>query len=252
MARELQPGILVNNRLGRRKAEQIGDNANTGTDIGDFGTPEHKIQADRDRLWESCQVTTWRLWGFCVGERWRPAEVLLDMLVECASQGGNLLLNVGPRPDGTLPPEFIERAEQIGRWMDVHGQAVYGTEPGDVCEFVTYGRQTRKGNALYLVIRFWPGREKLRLPGLATRVVRATLLTTGSELPFSQDAERLTIAGLPAEPPTPLFPVIRLDFDEPPQAAPWAVDRLWQGDPRRRVSWAAERGTSVWADGKPR
>ena len=252
MARTLQPEILINNRLGRRKAEPAADNANTGAEIGDFGTPEHKIHADPDRLWESCQVTTWRLWGYCVGERWRPADVLLDMLVDCASQGGNLLLNVGPRPDGTLPPEFIDRAERIGRWLDVHGEAVYGTEADDVCEFVTYGRQTKKGNTLYLVIRFWPRREQLHLPGLATRVVRATLLTTASELPFTQDADGLTISALPIEPPTELFPVIRLDFDEPPRALPSAADRLWQGDPRRMVPWAAKRGQSVWTDGKQR
>ena len=102
MMRELQPHILINNRLGQVGA---GDTVETGGvvesvgqsgSLGDFGTPEHHITPDAARLWESCQVSTWRLWGYAVGERWRPADLLLDMLVEAASKGGNLLLNVGP------------------------------------------------------------------------------------------------------------------------------------------------------------
>ena len=195
-------------------------------------------------------MSTWRLWGYAAGERWRPADLLLDMLVESASKGGNLLLNVGPDGEGRLPPEFIERAEAIGRWMAVHGEAIYGSEAGEVCEFITYGRQTRKGNNLYLIVRFWDGRETLTLTGLETRVRRVVLLATGQELPFEQDVDYLTIRELPVEPPTDLFPVIRLECKGPPAARPWAVDRLWQGDSRRMTSWAAARGVSVYADGR--
>jgi len=248
-ARDLQPGLLINNRLGPRKGGTQTDNANTGAEIGDFGTPEHRIRAE-GRLWESCQVSTWRLWGYCIGERWRPADLLLDMLVECAGQGGNLLLNVGPRPDGRLPAEFVERAEQIGRWLAVHGEAIYGTDRGEVCEFVTFGRQTRKGENLYLVVRFWDGRGTLRLAGLATPVRRATLLTTGQELTFEQNGDELLLRGLPAERPTALFPVIRLTCAAPPVPADWAADRLWCGDPRRMTAWARQRGPGVHADGR--
>jgi alpha-L-fucosidase len=236
MIRRLQPGILINDRAGLS---------------GDFGTPEHEIKPEA-RLWESCQVSVWRLWGYATGERWRPADLLLDMLVECAERGGNLLLNVGPQADGQLPQPFVERMREIGEWLRVHGGCIYGSEGGDVCEFITYGRQIVKGNNLYLVIRFWDGRDTLTLAGLQTRVGKATLLTTGEELRFRQDADYLTIRGLPKEPPTDLFPVIRLECDGPPKPRPWAVDRLWGGDPRRMTAWAAERGTSVWADGKPR
>ena len=134
----------------------------------------------------------------------------------------------------------------------MHGEAVYGTERGEVCEFVTYGRQTKRGSNLYLVIRFWDGRGELRLAGLATRVVRATLLTTGRELAFEQSGDELVLRGLPAERPTALFPVIRLQCDGPPRPVDWAADRLWCGDPRRMTGWAAARGESVWADGKQR
>lgn len=258
MIRELQPEILINNRLGAVDAADTIDGGgvieavgHSGT-LGDFGTPEHHISADASRIWESCQVSTWRLWGYAAGERWRPADYLLDMLVEAASKGGNLLLNVGPEGSGPLPAEFVERARAIGEWLQVHGEAIYGSEPGEVCEFITSGRQIRKGNCLYLVIRFWDGRGSLTLAGLETQVLRAVLLTTGEALPFEQSPDYLTIHGLPTTSPTPLFPVIRLECAAPPQPRPWAKDRLWQGDPRRMAGWAAARGTSVWADGMPR
>jgi alpha-L-fucosidase len=174
------------------------------------------------------------------------------MLVEAASKGGNVLLNVGPDAEGELPPEFVERARAIGEWMAIHGEAINGSEAGEVCEFITYGRQIRKGNNLYLVIRFWDRRRTLSLAGLETPVRRALLLTTGQELAFQQTADHLTLSGLPADPPTPLFPVIRLECDGPPRPRPWAADRLWTGDPRRMRAWAAVRGSSVWADGRPR
>jgi len=258
MMRSLQPGILINNRLGTPHAHEVqqesadgGMGAGESRTLGDFGTPEHHITAEANRLWESCQVSTWRLWGYTIGERWRPADLLLDMLVEAAQKGGNLLLNVGPQPDGQLPPEFSLQAREIGKWMKVHGELIYDSEPGEVTEFVTYGRQVRKGNCLYLVIRFWDGRDSLTLAGLRTPVREATLLTNGQQLTIEQSEDYLTLSGLPLTPPTRLFPVIKIECDGRPEAQPWAVDRLWGGDPRRMTPWAAARGTGVYADGKP-
>lgn len=246
MIRALQPHILINNRLDTVTAAGNEEAAGSSKTLGDFGTPEHHITAESGRLWESCQVTTWRLWGYTTGERWRPADLLLDMLAEAASKGGNLLLNVGPDADGRFPPEYIARMTTIGQWMDVHGEAIYGSEAGEVCEFITYGRQTRKGNNLYLIVRFWDGSGEVWLGGLETRVRRAVLLTTGQELPCAQTPDHVHITGLPAAAPTPLFPVIRLECDGPPTACSWAKDRLWGGDPRRMRAWAAARGESVF------
>lgn len=254
--RALQPDLLINNRLGSipaPAAEHVDGGAGPGTsELGDFGTPEHRIAADPGRLWESCQVSTWRLWGYALGERWRPAEQLLDMLVQAASMGGNLLLNVGPDGDGRLPAEFGVQMEEIGRWMETHGELIYGSEGGDVCEMITRGYQVVKGNKLYLVIRYWDRRPELRLAGLATGVKGAKLLTTGQELEVEQNGDVVLLRGLPAEQPTSLFPVIEIECEDVPRASDWAVDRLWGGDPRRMTGWAGERGTSVWADGEER
>ena len=236
--RELQPHVLINNRLGSKES-------------GDVGTPEHHITAE-NRLWESCQVSTWRLWGYTIGERWRTADKLLDMLCEAVSKGGNLLLNVGPQPDGQLPPTFVERALAIGQWLDVHSEAIYGADGGDVTEFITRGWQTTKGDVLYLIFRFWDGRPTLRLADLVTPVQGVELLTTGQVLAFEQQDDVLHIHGLPAIPPTPLFPVIKITCDSPPQANQWGRERLWSGDPARVADWARQRGASVFVDGEPR
>jgi len=242
--RELQPHLLINNRAACPSSRP--------GELGDFGTPEHSITPEPGWMWESCQVSVWRLWGYAVGERWRPADVLLDMLVEAASKGGNLLLNVGPDGEGRFPEPFVERARAIGQWLRVHGECIYGTEGGDVCEMVTRGYQTVRGNTLYLIIRFWDGRPTLRLAGLATPVRRAVLLTTGAELRVEQTQDVLLLHGLPREAPTELFPVIKLECAGRPAARPWAAERLWQGDPGRMSWWARARGSSVYADGAPR
>lgn len=260
--RRLQPNILINNRLGySNKIEgqraDGGIGAGDSDTLGDFGTPEHAIASEATRLWESCQVTTWRLWSHVIGERWRNTDVLLDMLCECAEKGGkhggNLLLNVGPTADGQLPPEFVERALEIGRWLDVHGEAIYGTDGGSLTEFITRGRQTMKDNCLYLIIRFWDGRPELRLADLTSRVLDVELLTTGQSLPFEQDGDTLIINGLPREAPTRLFPVIRITCDGKPATNEWGEHRLWEGNPERVAAWARERrGKSVYVDGRER
>ena len=244
MIRELQPGILINNRLDAKPPwGPPGDAVEAAGEsrvLGDFSTPEQRIAADPDRLWESCMTSTWRLWGYAVGERWRSAAELLDKLCAAASKGGNLLLNVGPQADGRIPDPFIERTGAIGAWLATHGQAIYGTERGDVTEFVTKGWQTRRGNTLYLIYRFWPGQSRERIAEFDTRVIRATLLTTGQTLGIEQRPDAIYLSGLPASSPSELFPVIQLDFEAPPQPKAWAQRRLWNLDPLSMQSWAIE------------
>jgi alpha-L-fucosidase len=252
--RQWQPGILINNRLGRSSAadsKQIdgGEGAGGSQALGDFGTPEHHATAEKNRLWESCQVSTWRLWGFAAGERWRAADQLLDALCDCAAKGGNLLLNVGPDAEGRLPTPFKERATAIGDWLATHAEAVFQTDGGDLTEFVTRGYQTLRGNDLYLIIRFWHGVAEMRLPDLPTPLESACLITNGTHLDFTQDGDVITLRGLPTKSPTPLFPVIRLRFTERPQTTPWGKERLWGGDPQRVAEWARTRGDGPNVDG---
>ncbi len=253
--RKLQPRILINNRLDSQPvfspAGGAVEAAGESAILGDFGTPEHRIVADANRLWESGNTSTHRLWGFATGEHWRSTEQLLEMLVECAARGGNLLLNVGPDGNGRLPEPFLARSRAVGRWLALHREALTHLDPDDhgrpdITEFVTRGYQTRSGSNLYLILRFWDGRPALRLAALATPVRRATILATGQELAVHNSPEAVELEGLPVAPPCELFPVIKLECDGRPQAKAWDRPRLWSGDPRRFIDWAAARGRTPW------
>lgn len=264
MMRGLQPEILINNRLdcansvdGISPVLKSGGQASLGpeaagesAELGDFGTPEHHITAESGRLWESCNTSTWRLWGYAKGELWRTPEQMLDMLVNAAGQGGNLLLNLGPDGQGRVPAKFVAAMKKIGQWMEVNGQAIYGSQgtPYGVCEFVTHGWQVRKGNDLYLVLRFWHGDGQVRMMGLKTKVLQAQLLGSDASLSIRQDDHSLTIHGLPKRKPGVLFPVIRLVCDGQPESESWAKQGLWNGDPRRMRFWVPQDQT-VWVDG---
>jgi alpha-L-fucosidase len=238
--RELQPGAVINNRLG------------AGTEgLGDFTTPEHKITAGPG-MWESCQVTTWRVWGYHRGERWKTAPQLLDLLCESASKGGNLLLNVGPDGTGRIPEPCRKRLAALGDWLAVHGEAIYAVSPRRLLETVPNGWLTGRGNDVYLILRFWDPVGSLPLAGLASLPRSVELLGSDAKPTARRQGDNVIIENLPAQPPTELFPVLKLSFDAAPVPAPWAVDPLWVKNGRRYAFWAARRGTSVWVDGMER
>lgn len=253
MMRKHQPDIIINNRLDydRPSGLDFHNHTDGGTgpgesqNLGDFTTPEHEI-VEKDGLWESCQVSTWRLWGFAKGERWKDADYLLDQLCECVERGGNLILNVGPDEQGRFPEQFVQRVLAIGEWLEVHGEAIFDVDNANLTEFVTRGRQYIKGNVLYLLIRFWDGEPSMCLSDIVSKVQRVTLLTTNMPLAFRQIGDVLYINGLPQKRPIELFPVIKVEFDEVPKTNQWGRERLWSGDAHRCVEWAKKRGTSVF------
>ncbi len=244
--RRLQPGILVNNRLDSdspfTSADHRVEAAGASNQLGDFGTPEHTIRAEKHRPWESCQTSVSRLWGLAEGEHWRPTWQLMDMLCESSSKGGNLLLNVGPDAQGRIPQPFIERSDEIGNWLHAHGEAIYQTRAGDVTEFITYGYQTTRDHTLYLILRFWhAGLRQVRVPHLASRVMDARWLDNNKPLRVSQDAEA-TIIHDTARHDSPMYPVIKLTCDGPPAATTRGQHRLWASDPTQQVAWARSAG----------
>lgn len=108
---------------------------------------------------------------------------MIHLLVETVAFNGNLLLNVGPRADGTLAPIFEDRLKEIGKWIDVNGDAIYSTKPWSVCQNETAHDvfYTVKGKILYAIMRTWPEDDKLRLKcPLATKQTKARLLGVDS------------------------------------------------------------------------
>ena len=135
-------------------------------------------------------------WGFNITDRdFKSVRDLVGTLVRAAGTGTNLLLNIGPRPDGTIEPEFVERLQTMGRWLETYGRSIYGTRAGPVPPRA-WGATTRKGDTVYVHILSWPDRV-LALPSLGARVQRASLLATGQSVPFVQSDAGVTLT-LPA------------------------------------------------------
>jgi alpha-L-fucosidase len=195
MVFELQPDIIVNNR---NKLP------------GDFSTPEQRIVAETGgRAWESC-MTLNDSWGYQrADDNWKTSKTIIRNLISCVRDGGNYLLNIGPKPDGSIPEESVKVLTEVGNWMQTNGHAIYES---DLCQVrrSNYASFTRIGNTLYMHVHFWPG-EYVAISGLKTKVKSAKLVKTGAALKFSQDDFRVRVIDLPVKAPD--FPVTTIALD---------------------------------------
>src|ERR1700744_5234615 len=185
MVRQLQPDIIVNNR------NQM---------PGDFSTPEQKIVAETNgRAWESC-MTLNDSWGYQrADDNWKSSKTVVRNLISCARDGGNYLLNIGPMPDGSIPPESVRILTEVGAWLDTNGKAIYNTDRCRAGGNTNVG-YTRRGNTLYLHQHYWPGHTPaaewldfyrpeavVAIGGLKAKALSARLLKTGQKIEFTQD-----------------------------------------------------------------
>lgn len=208
LVRELQPGIIVNDRL----------------DIpGDYCTPESYqpvkwLERNGKRVtWEVCQPINGLYTYARDTHQWKSTKTLIQILVDTVSKGGNLLLNVGPTGRGEFDQNSLERLRGIGDWMRRHGRAIYGcTESAYVAP--PDCRYTQKGDSLYLHLFAWPPGH-VHLKGLADRVAYAQLLNDASEVTTrvyeDRDAQGTYIEGLPSNTLT-----LKLPIPEPDVAVP--------------------------------
>ncbi len=197
-----QPLTLVNNRLGG----------------GDYDTPEQFIpktipvksmrldspeHQDVDgqsnvvprpedfRLWESC-MTINDTWAYNRNDnKYKSTDTLIRSLVEVVSRGGNLLLDVGPGPDGTIQPEFQERLLAVGKWLDGNGAAIYGTTYGPIQGQAAF-RTTAKPGHIYVQVFDWPS-TTLQIPPFDARIVAANMLVGGSKISFTQSSNAINL-----------------------------------------------------------
>ncbi len=203
--RALQPHLIINDRS--RLAE-------------DFGTPEGHVTAS-DRDWEACMTFNDISWGYVDEDQARPyvytAPRILKMLNTCASGGGNLLLNIGPKPDGSVPADAIEPLTQVGAWLRENGQAVYGRRPR--CPIGGNGvcgtSLSPDGRHVYLWNWIWPTGGQMGLGGYRTAPRSVSLLKDGTPLAFEHRGQRLLLTDLPRQRPdtTTGVTVIDLEFD---------------------------------------
>ena len=219
LIRHLQPATLVNDRIGVPGDYQTPEQfipSGIPTKGVRFNAVDTSIQQQLKptvpkpedfQLWETC-MTINNTWAYNIHDReFKSAEFLIRGLVEVASRGGNFLLNVGPRPDGTIQPEFQERLRAIGEWLAVNGESIYETTYGPV-QGVASLRTTAKGNSVFVHIFDWPS-TGLELVGLEAKVISARLLANGEPLTFQQSERNLQIK-LPAQAPSSPVNVIAL------------------------------------------
>lgn len=218
---ELQPNTLINDRLWNRRP---GNPAN-------YGTPEQFVPATgvkdpvhQDPMWESCVTINEESWGYNQYETdFKTPRYLIRMLIEVVSKGGNLLLNVGPRPDGTIQEEFVARLNAMGAWMKVNSESIHGTTASPFERLPFFGRATTKGNTLYLHVFQWPKDGRLVVPGLTNQVVSAELLATKGKLQTKREGSNVVVA-LPATAPDDVASVVKLTLDGPPKVTPFVIE----------------------------
>ncbi len=216
----LQDGIIINNRVdkGRRGMEGM---TKEGEFRGDFGTPEQEIPETglKGVDWETC-MTMNNHWGYnSYDSNWKSEEDLIHKLIDIASKGGNFLLNVGPRADGTFPQESIERLESIGRWMDKYSESIYGTGPSPF-KGLEWGRCTTKktGKQTRLYLHLFENTENnlIVLPGFQNKVLSVHMLDSGKKLNYIRNGADLEITA-PAELPDKISSVIVVDIKGNPE-----------------------------------
>jgi alpha-L-fucosidase len=184
-------------------------------------------------------------WGFNRGDdAWKTPKVVVDNLATCARGGGNYLLNIGPEPDGSIPPDTLSILETVGKWLDTNGTSIYGTERMQGGDNVN-DNFTRRGNTLYIHQHFWPGHTPaaewlsffqpevvVAIGGLKAKALSAKLLKTGQKVDFTQDEFALRLTGLPLAPPDNPATVIQVECDSEPSVDHGAMRPLW---PRLKV-----------------
>ena len=195
-ARKLQPNLIVVDRTAGGRHEN-------------YRTPEQEVPAKPlPYVWESC-ITMGTQWSFKPNDQYKSTRQLIHLLVDVVAKGGNLLLNIGPQPDGKLPPEAVKRLNEIGDWMAINGEAIHGTR---AIEPYKEGRValTRKGDVVYAIYLPADGEEgpsaKIELSKIRPRAgAEVTMLGSDEKLTWKGSGEGVVVeipSALQASPPS--------------------------------------------------
>lgn len=208
MMRDINPKLIINDR---------------GVDVyGDFATPEQKIpEIAPEGFWETNMTVSdpnrrksGGFWYKGPDALYKSQEELLRVMAEVFSKGGNFLLNVGPQPDGKIPAGEVEALRKIGEWLEVNGEAVYGSKRSPLEKVPEWGFITQKNNTLYLYVFEWPeGGGDITL-NIKNKIVSSRLLGSDISVTVQPSEDGLSIA-LPIEKVHPIVLVVAVELDGP-------------------------------------
>ena len=231
--KRLQPSLVINNRVAKSRPGVVAAGVKRAPNSGDFDTPEQRIGSfDREFPWETCMtMATGDTWSWNPNDELKSFKECLQALLQSVGGDGNLLLNVGPMPDGRIEPRQVARLEEMGAWLRKYGDGVYGTRGGPF-KPGTWGAATCKGNRIFLYVMKWPGDGPLKLPAVDARVVDVKTLS-GGNASLQQDDTGIAI-DLPREHRDEIATVIELTmsrnaFDIPPVAVTYRSGSLARG-----------------------
>ncbi len=210
----------------------------------DYAIQEHSAVLDLERgqlsdirpiPWQTDTSVSNKSWGYIKNDTFKSPEFIVHQLVDIVSKNGNLLLNIGPRSDGTIPEEVQQVLLDVGAWMSVNGDAIYGTRPWKIygegptkaaagsfhdTDTTNYTaedfRFTTKGNVLYALGLAWPGNREVMIRSLASTAGNASvqsvnLLGSDAKIQFEQRPEGLHVL-LPVQPPAKYAYALRIEF----------------------------------------
>jgi alpha-L-fucosidase len=206
--REAKPDIVVNSRV----CQPVPEAGPLPTGFGDYLSTADKPAEFPPRAgdWEGIPTTNESYGYHRLDSSHKPPAHFIGLLAKAAARGGNLLLNIGPRGDGTLDGKDVDLLAHVGAWMKANGQSIRGTTRTPL-PVQAWGESTRRGSTLYLHVLQWPRGGRVVVGGLRAKVTRVSVLADGRNLPFERlDDTDLEITG-PATAPDPIDTVLAVE-----------------------------------------
>ena len=209
LLRSFNPNVVINSRI---------------QGYGDYATPELGVPVTKpeSKWWETC-MTVNDSWGYRIeDDNYKSPMTVLRMLVDCISMSGNLLLDIGPRADGSIPQDEIDILKVLGQWTSKHQEAIYETQAGIPAGHVQgYTSLGLDGKTLYVYLPYRPN-ESIEVKGLKSRIKKARVVGTDKELTWKHynDISWSEVPGVyyidvPEDVVDPYITVLALELEEP-------------------------------------